>query len=130
MFAINILGAGIPGFLIVFFPRFAERYVLWEGQDYGTMAILGSIWLAIGLTSILGVFRPKPFLGVFVVQFIYKSIWLLAFVVPQLMQQHPIPPAVYVLIAIFLLLILEFGLFIRPADFRQNRASTTLTPTV
>ncbi|MEL6843454.1 MAG: hypothetical protein AAFP02_09575, partial [Bacteroidota bacterium] len=72
----------------------------------------------------------KPFLGVFLVQFIYKSIWLLAFVVPQLMQQQAMPPAVYILIAIFLLLIVEFGLFIRPADFRQNNSRAPLAPTV
>lgn len=120
MYAINILGAGIPGFIIVFFPPFAEKYVLWEGQDYGVMAILGSFWLAIGLTSVLGLHRPYKFLGIFLVQFFYKTIWLSTFIFPAIINKEILPPATNILIAIFGLLILEFVLFVRPSDFRNH----------
>ena len=82
MYGLNILAAGAPGFLIVFFPSFAESNVLWEKQDYALMTILGSIWLAIGLCSIFGLIRPYQFLGIFVVQLFYKVIWLLLFFLP------------------------------------------------
>lgn len=120
MYAINVLGAGVPGFLIVFFPSFGEQYILWEGQDRGVMTILGSIWFAIGLTSILGLYKPYKFLGIFILQFFYKTIWLITFILPAFILQRTLPPTVSILIAIFVLLILEFILFIRPSDFKNN----------
>jgi len=117
MYAINILAAGIPGFLIVFFPSFGEQYVLWEGQDYSIMTILGSIWLAIAIASIFGIFNPYRFLVVFMIQFFYKSIWLMAFILPTLMKGEALPPSARIIIGIFTLLIVECLLFIRPKDF-------------
>jgi len=119
MFAINIIGAGVPGFLIVFFPSFAEQYVLWEGQDYAVMTILGSIWLSIGLVSMLGTVMPYRFLPVFIVQLVYKTIWLVTFILPNLLAQNALPGGTKILIAIFGLLIVEFVLFVRPADFKM-----------
>ena len=58
MFLVNVAGAGLPGAIIVAAPAFAERHVLWPDQDHATMTMLGSIWLAIGLVSVLGACRP------------------------------------------------------------------------
>lgn len=118
MYFLNLLGAGIPGFIIVSFPAFAEKYVLWEGQDPAVMSILGSIWLSIGLVSALGIWRPYQFLPIFVLQFFYKSIWLLSYVLPLWLAGTP-QANLYILVAIFVLLILEFALFIRLRDFRS-----------
>lgn len=119
MYTINIFGAGLPGFLIVFFPSFAEQYVLWEGQDYSVMTILGSIWLAIGLASILGLYHPYKFLGIFVVQFFYKTIWMITYIIPAFIRQETLPPTTNILIVVFLVLIIEFVLFVRPRDFNN-----------
>lgn len=107
MYSLNILAAGIPGFIIVFFPSLAEQYVLWPGQDMGVMTILGSIWLAIGLASIGGLYRPVYCLPIFFIQFIYKSLWLSTFAIPQILAGQPIPPAMWFLVWIFAFLILE-----------------------
>ena len=120
MYFINLLGAGIPGFLLVFFPTFAESYVLWEGQDYATMTLLGSIWLSIGIASIMGMIRPFKFLGIFLVQFLYKSIWLLVFVGPFIMLGGQLNPAMKIIIGIFIFLVVEFALFVRPKDFTHQ----------
>ncbi len=117
MYAINVLAAGVPGFLIVFFPEFAEKNVLWEQQDYGVIAILGSIWLSIGFLSILGIFQPYRWLPIFVIQFFYKSIWLLSFVVPAISAGEELPPATQIIIGIFFLLIIEVAMVIRAKDF-------------
>ena len=119
MYLLNVFGAGIPGFLIVCFPEFGEQNVLWESQDYGVMTIVGSIWLAVGLCSILGFFQPYKFLAIFVMQLIYKSIWLLSFVLPAILNHTGLPPAANITIAIFILLIIEFVLFVRVSDFRM-----------
>ncbi len=123
MHAINVFAAGIPGLLIVFFPAFAEQHVLWPAQDYGTMTILGSIWLAIGVVSALGTAYPHKFLSVFLIQFIYKTIWLMSYVLPVLLSNNQPPPALYIIAGIFVLLLVEVGLFIRPEDFRASSAT-------
>ncbi|MEM9674934.1 MAG: hypothetical protein ACFB15_02605 [Cyclobacteriaceae bacterium] len=117
MYAINIIGAGIPGFLIVFFPDFAEQHVLWPGQDRAVMAIVGSIWLAIGIASLLGIYRPLRFLGIFVVQLIYKLIWLTSSALPNIVAGNT-NPAMWIIIGIFVLLIIEFVLVVRKEDFQ------------
>lgn len=119
MYAINILGAGIPGFMMVFFPHYAETYVLWPGQDYGVMAILGSIWLTIGGVSVLGLRDPLRFIPIFLVQLCYKSIWLITYAFPA-MQNENVPEAMYFIVGIFVLLIVEFVFFIRPSDFNLH----------
>ncbi len=77
MFAANVVGAGIPGLLVTFFPGFARQY-LFDGvaQDGLVFGVTGSVWLAVGLISILGLRNPVPFTGVFLVQIVYKTVWI------------------------------------------------------
>ena len=77
MFAANVVGAGVPGLLVTFFPTFAQRY-LFDGvaQDDLVFGVTGSAWLAVGLISILGLRNPAPFAGVFVMQIVYKTVWI------------------------------------------------------
>lgn len=91
VFFANILWAGVPGLLITFFPRFAQTQMLpymvgGVPQDMLTVRILGSIWLAIGLVSLFGLFNPLPFAAVFPAQLLYKAIWLGVVVAPALVQ--------------------------------------------
>lgn len=91
VFFANILWAGIPGLLITFFPRFAQTQILpymvgGVPQDMLTVRILSSIWLAVGLVSMFGLFNPLPIAGVFVVQIIYKVVWIGVAVLPALLQ--------------------------------------------
>lgn len=77
MFAANIIGAGVPGLLVTFFPGFAREY-LFDGvaQDGLVFGVTGSVWLAVGLISILGLRNPVPFAGIFMVQVVYKTVWI------------------------------------------------------
>ena len=83
-FAVNIVAAGVPGFLIVFFPAFAEANVLSATQDLFTMGIAGSVWLAIGTLSVLGLFYPLQLAPIFLIQIVYKSVWIVAVALPLL----------------------------------------------
>ncbi|MEL6274639.1 MAG: hypothetical protein AAFU03_06045, partial [Bacteroidota bacterium] len=56
----------------------------------------------------------------FLIQLFYKSIWLLSFVLPQIASGKSLPPSAGIIIAIFLLLIVEVILFLRPADFELS----------
>ncbi len=91
LFFANILWAGVPGLLITFFPKFAQSQMLPHmvgsvPQDMMTVRILSSIWLAVGLVSLFGLFNPLPVAGVFVVQTIYKVVWIGVAVLPALLQ--------------------------------------------
>ena len=69
MYAANIIGGGVPGFLVTFFPEFAERSMFGAvAQDGLLFGVTGSVWLAIGLLSALGLFYPLPLIGVFMVR--------------------------------------------------------------
>ena len=90
MYLGNIVGAGVPGFLVTFFPRFAETYLFGAApQDRMIFGVAGSIWLAIGLLSALGLRYPLPFVSIFMVQIVYKVIWILAVGLPLTLQGDP-----------------------------------------
>lgn len=50
--------------------------------------ILASLWLAISITCFLGRHDPVKFSAVFVVQMIYKIVWLVTTVLPGLMAKN------------------------------------------
>ena len=89
VYALNVLWAGVPGLLVLFTPGFAQRWLLPymvgdAPQDMLTVRILGSIWLSVGLVSLFGLVNPLPVAGVFVVQLLYKVLWIGVAVLPML----------------------------------------------
>jgi hypothetical protein len=72
---ITLLG-GQAGNRRVFQNKFTE--------SEGTRTILGSLWTAILIGSCLGLFYPVQMSPILILQVIYKSVWLLVFVVPRL----------------------------------------------
>ncbi|HEY1068716.1 MAG TPA: hypothetical protein VGE52_21515 [Pirellulales bacterium] len=58
--------------------------------------ILGSLWTAILIASVIGLAYPVAMSPLLLVQTIYKSLWLLVFVLPRLMtgRAGEIPPGV------------------------------------
>ena len=55
-------------------------------ESEGFRTILGSLWTAILLGSILGLFYPVPMSPLLLIQVIYKTLWLLVFVTPRLLE--------------------------------------------
>ncbi len=90
MYAANIVGAEILGFLVTFFPGFAERVLFGVvAQDGLLFGVTGSVWLALGLLSALGLVYPLPLIGVFIVQIVYKTFWVVAVGIPLSLQDDP-----------------------------------------
>lgn len=54
-------------------------------ESEGFRTILGSLWTAILLGSILGLFFPIQMSPLLLIQVIYKTLWLLVFVLPRLL---------------------------------------------
>ena len=55
-------------------------------ESEGFRTILGSLWTAILIGSVLGLFFPVTMSALLLIQVIYKSLWLLVFVMPRLLK--------------------------------------------
>ena len=53
-------------------------------ESEGFRTILGSLWMAILIGSGLGLFFPATMSPLLLIQVIYKTLWLVVFVVPRL----------------------------------------------
>jgi hypothetical protein len=71
---LTLLG-GAAGNRWVFHGKFPE--------SAGVRTILGSLWTSILAGSCLGLYFPVPMSPLLLIQVIYKSLWLVVFVVPR-----------------------------------------------
>lgn len=53
-------------------------------ESEGFRTILGSLWTALLIGSVLGLFCPVPMSPLLLIQVIYKTLWLVVFVLPRL----------------------------------------------
>jgi hypothetical protein len=86
MYWYTIVGAGGFGFAMVVMPEIVRSLFGWPAQDPAVFGITGSVWLAFGLLSILGLKSPLKFVPVLLLQLIYKSIWFIGVVFPLLIS--------------------------------------------
>ncbi len=113
----NILIAGIAGGIACVSPKWAAATLFnhqWRAN--GAHRLVGAFWLSIALLSVLGLFDPYTYSPVLLIQFIYKSLWLLACFSSLFFgsgSKREIPP---VMTAVFLLWVLVLPLVI-PWDF-------------
>jgi hypothetical protein len=82
LFWANILILVPIGFGTLLKPSLTDHGVFMESAGWRTL--VGSLWLAILAFSILGVRQPESFLWLLGFQVVYKSVWLLAYVLPRL----------------------------------------------
>ncbi len=55
-------------------------------ESIGLRLLVGSLWSAILLASVAGLYAPRLFAPVVLIQIVYKSLWLLAFVLPLILS--------------------------------------------
>ena len=56
-------------------------------ESEGFRTILGSLWTAILIGSVLGLFFPITMSALLLIQVIYKTIWLLVYAMPRMLKQ-------------------------------------------
>lgn len=66
--------------------RLASQDKFQESEGYRT--ILGSLWTAILIASVLGLFFPITMSALLLIQVIYKTLWLLVYVIPRMYSSH------------------------------------------
>jgi hypothetical protein len=92
VYAANILVAGWIGISSTFFPRPAAQTVFSGAYpDTEVIRLVGCLWLAIAVLSVLGLWRPITFFPVLLIQLIYKGGWLLAVALPALRSGSQYP---------------------------------------
>jgi hypothetical protein len=91
MNSINLLKIAYAANIFILVPvvsaMFAERGVtnVFDGrvdESLGLRLLVASLWTAILLGSIAGLLWPRFFAALLPIQIIYKSLWLMLFVVP------------------------------------------------
>ncbi len=88
----NILVAGWISISSLFFPKVAQQTVFTGAFEYSeAIRLVGALWGAIFLLSILGLFYPRQMSLVLFFQLIYKSSWLIFAALPAMLKEEPYP---------------------------------------
>lgn len=88
----NILVAGWISIRSLLFPKVAQQTVFAGAFAYSeAIRLVGALWGAIFLLSILGLFYPRQMSLVLLFQLIYKSSWLIFSALPAMLRQEPYP---------------------------------------
>ena len=88
----NIIVAGWISISSLFFPKTAATTVFQNAyQPTEVIRLVGCLWLAIAVLSVLGLWKPISFSPILLVQLIYKGMWLLVVVLPALKNNQPFP---------------------------------------
>ncbi len=88
----NIIVAGWISITSVFNPNKAALTVFQNAyQPTEVIRLVGCLWLAIAILSILGLWRPISFSPILLVQLIYKGTWLLVVALPAIRNNQPYP---------------------------------------
>jgi hypothetical protein len=84
MYIYTIIVAGGFGLGLVFVPSQMQTIFKMPVQDSIVLGILGSVYVAFAILSILGLQSPLKFSPILLLQLGYKAIWLVAVVLPAL----------------------------------------------
>ncbi|XZE43902.1 hypothetical protein SH467x_003482 [Pirellulaceae bacterium SH467] len=57
-------------------------------ESAGFRTILGSLWTAILIGSVLGLFFPITMSALLLIQVIYKTLWLLVYTIPRMLNKR------------------------------------------
>ena len=84
MYILTIIHAGGSGLGMILMPGFIRSLFGWPNQDPIVFGILGSVWVACGLLSILGLRSPLKFSPLLLLQLTYKVVWFIGVILPLL----------------------------------------------
>jgi hypothetical protein len=105
MYIFTIVVAGGFGLGIIFIPNVITSMYRMPKQDPIIFGIVGSVYVAFGILSILGLRSPLKFVPILLLQLCYKVIWFVGIILPLLfVEPFPIHGISFVVIfAIFII---------------------------
>ena len=86
MYWYTMVGAGGFGLGIITIPDTMRSVFGWPSQDPIVFGITGSVYVAFGVLSILGLRSPLKFVPILLLQLFYKSIWFIGVILPMLVS--------------------------------------------
>jgi hypothetical protein len=102
----NIIVAGWISISSLFYPKTAQITVFEQNFAYSeAIRLVGALWFAIFILSILGLFFPEKMSLVLLFQLIYKSSWLIFAAFPAMLHQQPYPKGMAVVFLIWVLVL-------------------------
>jgi hypothetical protein len=106
MYFANILVAGWISLSSLFYPKTAQATVFSNDFAYSeAIRLVGALWFAIFLLSILGLFYPEKMSLVLLFQLIYKGSWLLFAVLPAILDNQPYPKGMAIFFIVWVVLL-------------------------
>jgi hypothetical protein len=84
MYVYTIVVAGGFGLGLIVIPEVMKSMFGWPVEEPIALGIVGSVYLAFGILSILGLRSPLKFVPILLLQLCYKSIWFVGVVLPLL----------------------------------------------
>ena len=102
----NIIVAGWISITSITSPTKAAATVFQNSyQPTEVMKLVGCLWLAIAVLSILGLWRPISFSPILLVQLIYKGTWLFVVALPAIKNNQPYPTGMALFFLIWVLVL-------------------------
>ena len=105
MYIFTIVVAGGFGLSVIFFPNVLASMYRIPKQDPILFGIVGGVYVAFAILSILGLRSPLKFVPILLLQLCYKVIWFIGVILPLLFAE-PFPThgiSFVVLFAIFII---------------------------
>jgi hypothetical protein len=98
----NIIVAGWISISSLFYPKTAQTTVFEQSFAYSeAIRLVGALWFAIFILSILGLFYPEKMSLVLLFQLIYKSSWLIFAALPAMLNHQPYPKGMAIVFIIW-----------------------------
>ncbi len=102
----NIIVAGWISTTSLISPKTSATTVFQNAyQPTEIIRLVGCLWLAITVLSILGLWRPISFSPILLVQLIYKGTWLLVVALPAIRNNQPYPTGMALFFLIWVLVL-------------------------
>jgi len=86
MYLYTVVGAGGFGLAILAVPATMKAAFRWPGDEPVALGIVGSVYLAFGILSLLGLRDPLKFVPVLLLQLCYKVVFFAAVAAPLLVS--------------------------------------------
>ena len=120
MYVLTIIVAGGLGLGTIFAPGATTKF-LSVSCSPATYGIVGSVYLAFGLLSILGLRAPLKFAPILLLQLLYKVIWLIGVALPLLVRGRF--PAEEIMTVIIFVIVVIGDLIAIPFPYMFDRRS-------
>jgi hypothetical protein len=120
MYMYTLVVSGGMGLGMILFPDTIQSILRFPPQDPVMLGACGSIFLALGLISLMGLRSPLKFAPVLLLELVYKPIWLVAVALPLFLEGR-FPFYVVTMSAIFITFIVGDLIAIPFSHLFRNR---------